>query len=62
VYDYNKFPFEKVENGDSKVKIPKGKSDLINGITFEFNGNKYNISELINNHGEQLSVRYYCVM
>ena len=49
VYDLNKFPFEKVENGDSKLKIPKRQSDLINGITFELNGNKYNLSKLVNN-------------
>ncbi|HEY4788768.1 MAG TPA: serine hydrolase [Bacteroidales bacterium] len=49
VYDLNKFPFEKVENCNSKLKIPNKQSDLINKITFESNGNKYNLSELINN-------------
>jgi len=49
VYDLNKFPYEKVENGESKLKIPKKPSDLINEISFELNGNKNNLDELINN-------------
>ena len=49
VYDLNKFPFEKVENGDSEFKIPKRQSALINEIKFEINGKKFNLSELINN-------------
>ena len=49
VYDLNKFPNEKVENGESKLKIPKKPCDLINEISFELNGNKNNLDELINN-------------
>ena len=48
VYDLNKFPFKKVEHGDSKLKIPKRQSILINEITFESNGNEYSLNELVN--------------
>ena len=32
VYDLNKFPNERVENGDNRLIIPKRQSDLVNSI------------------------------
>lgn len=48
VYDLNKFPSEKVENGDNKLIIPKRRNELINKIIFDFKGTKCNLNELIN--------------
>lgn len=47
VYDLNKFPSEKVENGNNKLIIPKQHNELIDKLTFNFKGSKYSLNELI---------------
>lgn len=49
VYDLNKFPFEKVENGNSKLGLPKKENNLIINLKFELKGEQLDLNELIDN-------------